>query len=108
MKEADVKKFVRAGYAEVAKKGSSCCGCGHSCCGGTDTAEAVSKHVGYSEEDLQAVPEGANLGLGCGNPIALASLKEGELMVELPDQKAAEALASALSERFGEQVQLAP
>ena len=83
MKNSDVKKIVRAGYAEIAKKGNSCCGCGPSCCGSTDIAEAVSKQIGYSKEDLQAVPEGANLGLGCGNPIALASLKEGETVLDL-------------------------
>ncbi len=83
MKESDVKKFVRAGYAEVVKKGNSCCSCNPSCCGSTNTAEAVSKQIGYSEEDLQAAPEGSNLGLGCGNPIALASLKEGETVLDL-------------------------
>ena len=64
MKEADVKKFVRAGYANIAKEGDSCCSCGSSCCGSTNTAQAISKQIGYSEEDMQAVPEGANLGLG--------------------------------------------
>ncbi|MFC2071348.1 arsenite methyltransferase [Chloroflexota bacterium] len=83
MKESDVKKIVRAGYAEIAKKGSSCCSCGPSCCDSTDIAEEVSKQIGYSEKDLQAVPEGANLGLGCGNPIAHASLKEGETVLDL-------------------------
>jgi len=83
MEKSDVKKFVRAGYAEIAKKGNSCCSCGPSCCGSTDIAEAVSRQIGYSEEDLQAVPEGANLGLGCGNPTALASLKEGETVLDL-------------------------
>lgn len=83
MKEADVKKFVRAGYANIAKEGDSCCSCGPSCCGSTNTAQAISKQIGYSEEDMQAVPEGANLGLGCGNPIALASLEEGETVLDL-------------------------
>ena len=83
MKEADVKKFVKAGYANIAKKGDSCCSCGPSCCGSTNTAEAINKQIGYSEEDMQAVPEGANLGLGCGNPIALASLEEGETVLDL-------------------------
>jgi SAM-dependent methyltransferase len=78
-----VKKFVRAGYAEIAKKGNSCCSCGPSCCSSADPVELVSKQIGYSEEDLQKVPEGANLGLGCGNPIALASLKEGETVLDL-------------------------
>jgi ubiquinone/menaquinone biosynthesis C-methylase UbiE len=46
-------------------------------------AEKVACGIGYSEEDLQAVPEGANLGLGCGNPVALASLQEGEIVLDL-------------------------
>jgi SAM-dependent methyltransferase len=45
--------------------------------------DEVSKKLGYTEEDLRSVPEGANLGLGCGNPIALASLKEGEIVLDL-------------------------
>jgi arsenite methyltransferase len=83
MENSEVRKSVRAGYAEIAKKGSSCCGCGPSCCGGIDAAEAVSKQIGYSEADMNAVPDGANLGLGCGNPVALASLKEGETVLDL-------------------------
>ena len=43
----------------------------------------MSKKIGYTEEDLKAAPEGANLGLGCGNPVALASLKEGETVLDL-------------------------
>jgi arsenite methyltransferase len=46
-------------------------------------AEAASKNIGYTDEDLNAVPDGANLGLGCGNPVALASLKEGETVLDL-------------------------
>ena len=83
MGNSDMRKFVRAGYAEIARKGSSCCGCGPSCCGSTDTAEALSKQMGYSEADINAVPDGANLGLGCGNPVAIASLKEGETVLDL-------------------------
>ncbi len=81
--EKDVKKAVREGYAEIAKQGGSCCGCGSSCCGSVSPAVQVSKQIGYSDEDLKAVPEGANLGLGCGNPVALASLKEGETVLDL-------------------------
>ena len=81
--EKDVKKAVREGYAEIAKQGGSCCGCGSSCCGSVSPAGQVSKQIGYSDEDLKAVPEGANLGLGCGNPVALASLKEGETVLDL-------------------------
>ena len=81
--EKDVKKAVREGYAEIAKQGGSCCGCGPYCCGSVSPAGQVSKQIGYSDEDLKAVPEGANLGLGCGNPVALASLKEGETVLDL-------------------------
>lgn len=83
MKDAEVKKFVREGYAEVARRGSLCCSCTPSCCGSTNMTESVSKKIGYSDEDLKAVPEGANLGLGCGNPVAMASLKEGETVLDL-------------------------
>jgi arsenite methyltransferase len=83
MKEIDMKKLIRADYADIAKKGDSCCSYDPSCCSSTNAKEAISKQIGYSEEDMQAVPEGANLGLGCGNPIALASLKEGETVLDL-------------------------
>jgi len=83
MKDADVKKFVREGYAEVIQQGSSCCSCAPSCCGSANATESISKKIGYSNEDLKAVPDGANLGLGCGNPVAMASLKEGETVLDL-------------------------
>ena len=59
----------------------SCCG-SSSCCGSADPADA-SLDVGYDATDLSAVPEGANLGLGCGNPVALAALKAGETVLDL-------------------------
>jgi len=83
MREEDTKKVVREGYAKIAKQGSSCCGPVSSCCGSTDLAQSISKNIGYTEEELKAVPEGANLGLGCGNPVALASLREGETVLDL-------------------------
>ncbi len=83
MKEEEIKKVVREGYAKVAKKEGSCCASASSCCGGTDLAENISKRIGYTEEELQSVPRGANIGLGCGNPIALASLNEGETVLDL-------------------------
>ncbi len=81
--EEEIKKVVRAGYAEVARRGSSCCATSSPCCGTDKAAQDISKKIGYTEEDLGSVPEGANLGLGCGNPIALASLKEGEVVLDL-------------------------
>jgi len=83
MKKEEVRKVVREGYAQVAKSGSSCCAPQSSCCGTTNIATDISKKIGYTDEDIQSVPEGANLGLGCGNPVALASLKEGELVLDL-------------------------
>ena len=80
----NIKKHVREGYAKIAKQaGSCCCISPNFCCGTTDLAQNISRMIGYTEEELKTVPEGANLGLGCGNPIALASLKEGETVLDL-------------------------
>jgi len=83
MRKARIKKVVREGYAKIAKQGSSCCVPVNSCCGSTDLAQDISQKIGYTEEELKTVPEGANLGLGCGNPVALASLREGETVLDL-------------------------
>jgi len=83
VKEEKIRKIVREGYAKVAKQEAPCCVEPASCGCSTLTTEEISKRIGYSEEDLSSVPEGANLGLGCGNPTALASLKEGETVLDL-------------------------
>jgi SAM-dependent methyltransferase len=92
MKEEKVKKMVREGYAKIAKKektsGSaptSCCSDTlTSCCSNTsEVSEEISRRIGYSDEEIGSVPAGANLGLGCGNPVALASLKKGETVLDL-------------------------
>ena len=83
MEDGKIKKVVREGYAKIAKQSSSCCAPVNSCCGSTDLAQDISKSIGYTEEELKVVPEGANLGLGCGNPVALASLREGETVLDL-------------------------
>jgi len=83
MQEKDVKKIVKEGYAKIAVQGGSCCGPASSCCGSVDFAQDISRKIGYSDEELKAVPESANLGLGCGNPVALASLREGETVLDL-------------------------
>ena len=82
MEKENIKKEVRKRYAKVAKTNGSCCASRVSCCS-APTDEQVSKTVGYSQEELDTVPVGANLGLGCGNPTALASLKEGERVLDL-------------------------
>jgi arsenite methyltransferase len=83
METTDIKKSVRANYAAVAKKGASCCSPGAASCCSRNDAQASSEAVGYSAQDMASVPDGANLGLGCGNPVALASLKEGEVVLDL-------------------------
>ena len=66
----------------MAKEGL-CCGPPTSCCSSSMMNEKLSKKMGYTEKELQSVPESANLSLGCGNPVALASLKEGETVLDL-------------------------
>jgi len=83
VKPEEIKKAVQSGYAMVALQNIPCCGSNSSCCGSASPAEDISKRIGYSDEELKAVPDGANLGLGCGNPVALASLKEGEVVLDL-------------------------
>ena len=77
----EVTKVVKKHYAKVATQDTGCCTtqCG---CGGEVTAEEISAAIGYSEEEMNLVPE-ANLGLGCGNPIALGQFNEGETVVDL-------------------------
>lgn len=81
-----IREQVRAGYAAIAVgTGGSCCG-PTSCCGGsseTDTATQLAQSIGYGAEELSALPEGANMGLSCGNPVALATLREGEVVLDL-------------------------
>lgn len=83
MNQEKVKKAVREGYARIAKQESPCCAPAKPCCDSSDSAVEISKNIGYSEEELQMIPAGANLGLGCGNPVALASLQEGETVLDL-------------------------
>ncbi len=68
MKEKEIKRAVREGYARIAKQA---------------TSYYASRNLGYSEEEIQAVPPESNLGLGCGNPVALASLNEGEIVLDM-------------------------
>jgi arsenite methyltransferase len=82
IKAEDIKKIVKDGYAKAVTQKASCCSTS-SCCGSTNKAENISKTVGYSNADINAVPEGANLGFGCGNPVALAWLKEGDIVLDL-------------------------
>lgn len=78
MKKQGIKKIVKESYAKIARKESSCCSCG---CNGNES-ETIAKAIGYSDSEINAVPE-ANLGLGCGNPTAMGEIKEGEVVLDL-------------------------
>jgi arsenite methyltransferase len=84
-----VRESVREHYGAVATRGSGC-GCAPTCCTTTATtavpsrtAKEISQALGYSPEQTQSVPEHANLGLGCGNPLAIASLQPGQTVLDL-------------------------
>jgi ubiquinone/menaquinone biosynthesis C-methylase UbiE len=83
MNQEHIKKMVRDGYGTIAQKGGSCCQPSSSCCSPSAQIQTYSKALGYTDQQLGSVPEGANLGLGCGNPIALAALKEGDFVLDL-------------------------
>jgi SAM-dependent methyltransferase len=83
MKARDIKKAVRKGYAKVAKKTSSCCTPEQSCCETQSQPQLKSQEMDYTEHDIKSVPEGSHLSLGCGNPVAIASLKKGETVLDL-------------------------
>lgn len=82
----DIRNAVRERYGSVAQKGSPCCGItsGVSCCSPSpSSSQDVSKVIGYSNDEIESVPEGANLGLGCGNPVALAAIRKGDTVLDL-------------------------
>jgi arsenite methyltransferase len=86
MKPDEIRDVVRERYGEIAMEDSGS-GCAPDCCGpeaeaGPDV-DAKSRQLGYSDAELEDVPEGANLGLGCGNPQAIAALKPGETVLDL-------------------------
>ncbi len=93
METKDIKKIVKEGYGRIARAESSCCipkPAKSSCCApagegleGVNRSKELSREIGYSDGELESVPEGANLGLGCGNPVALASVMVGETVLDL-------------------------
>jgi arsenite methyltransferase len=97
LQHESIREHVRAGYGKIAETGDGapdegestargaggCCGT-TGCCGPTSAgADALAKGIGYSDEELAALPDGANLGLSCGNPTAIASLRPGETVLDL-------------------------
>jgi len=85
MDDAQIKDMVRARYGGIAAAAdASCCApAASSCCGPVTTSDDKARRMGYSDAELAAVPDGANLGLGCGNPQAIAALKPGEIVIDL-------------------------
>ncbi len=85
-KQSDsLRQLVREGYAKIAQDtAAGCCSPGVSCCGSAPPdADKLARELGYTVEELKALPEGANLGLSCGNPAALAALRPGEVVLDL-------------------------
>ena len=79
-----IRQSVRASYAELARQGAAGCGCSSkktSCC--SPSPKETSILLGYAEQEVNAVPDGANMGLGCGNPQAIAALQPGEVLLDL-------------------------
>jgi arsenite methyltransferase len=86
MDDTQIKDMVRVRYGGIAAaSGEACCAPAASCCGPSTPASADDKarRMGYSDSELAAAPDGANLGLGCGNPQAIAALKPGEVVIDL-------------------------
>ena len=88
IEQDEIRQSVRSAYAEVAEASNSGDGCGEasSCCGVSEDAQInslLSTRLGYSQQDLESVPDGADMGLGCGNPRAIASLQVGESVLDL-------------------------
>ena len=77
-----IRDTVRRGYAEIAKGKSGCCPGSSPCCG-SSSPDKLAEAIGYTVEELQVLPEGANMGLSCGNPTAIAGLKPGQVVLDL-------------------------
>lgn len=93
---SDKKQWVRERYGKIASGKQSGCCAKESC----ETAMDIAKEVGYGDADLAAIPDGANLGLGCGNPVAIAGIKPGEVVLDLGSGAGLDVFLAA--ERVGE------
>ena len=82
MKEKEIKRAVKEGYARIAKQATSYYSSQEGS-GYFDNLQEICRRIGYSEEEISAAPPESNLGLGCGNPVALAAIKEGETVLDM-------------------------
>lgn len=83
MEEEKIKRVVREAYGRIASEGGVCCLPSAACCGPLVPVQGLGRRIGYTGEDLASVPEGANLGLGCGTPLAGVTIKKGDTVVDL-------------------------
>lgn len=81
MKGEDIKKIVKEGYSNIAKQAENK-GCGCCCSSKKEFDEKIAREIGYSNEEIKTAPE-ANMGLGCGNPVALSGIKRGDTVLDL-------------------------
>lgn len=79
LKNNEIKQTIVDSYSNIAR--TSDCGCSCSC--SNQSVQRQTKQIGYSQEEMNKAPSGSNMGLGCGNPVAIASLKKGETVVDL-------------------------
>jgi ubiquinone/menaquinone biosynthesis C-methylase UbiE len=83
-KKDEIRQEVRKRYTDIAKSDSARCGCSPSCCTPQDLSiKDLSAKLGYTSQEINSVPDGANMGVGCGNPQAIAMLKEGETVLDI-------------------------
>jgi len=80
IKPSEIKKIVKESYAKIAKSENSCCSCSCKCKKQDD--EKIAKSIGYADEEVKSFSD-ANLGLGCGNPVALSNIKPGDTVLDL-------------------------
>lgn len=84
VKHDELRQAVRRQYGQIADSGGAGCGCSTTCCDARGASvEALAQGLGYTADDVAGVPRGANMGLGCGNPLTIAGLKPGETVLDL-------------------------
>jgi len=84
MEDKRIREAVKKQYAATLKQGCSCCGCSQeSDYTDPEFIQSAGKAIGYADSELKSIPEGANLGLGCGNPVAFGVIKEGDVVLDL-------------------------